>query len=447
MATSDAGKTQLNAKKKETLMETIMPEISQLLIDCLKKDGPKVEPSMLSGLSPEQWHSLISLAAKQRVSSLFWNRLREKDLDGAVPIKAAEHLRDAFRRNTMRNLRFYGELRRLLSALKREGIPLILLKGIYMADAVYDNIGLREMNDLDVLARPADLERIAAILKAMEYTSIQPICAYITINAHNHLPSLTKHGYASFEIHWNLTNPGLYYSIDPDGLWKRAVPVYIAGCDALALSHEDLLLHLCLHTSYKHQFAFGLRPSCDIAETISRLGSGLNWHVIIQRACSWNWQRGVYLALLLARELAGAEVPEEALKRLRPEDITDAILNTARAQIFADKRLAVSIPVPFADLLEKRRLWDKILIFWKRVFLPKALIASHYSVPMDSWKIYGCYPRRFIDVLRRHGHTLKKYRLNDAPMKSLVERKNRIADWLAGSCKPSNHEPHQIHKK
>jgi hypothetical protein len=417
----------------ETLMETSIPEISQLLIDCLKKDGPDVEPSRLSSLSPERWKALLALAATQRVSSLFWNRLREKGLDNTVPIKAAEQLQYAFRRNALRNLRFYGELHRLLSALKHEGIPLILLKGIFLADAVYDNMGLREMNDIDLLARPGDLARIAAILKAMDYKSVKPICADITINAAQHLPRLVRHGHASFEIHWNLTNPGIYYSIDPDGLWERAVPIHIAGCDAMALSHEDLLLHLCLHTSYQHQFAFGLRPSCDIAETIARFSTSLNWQIITERACRWGWQRGVYLALLLARELAGADIPVNILERLRPEDMTEAVLETVRTQIFTDKRLAVSIPVPFAELLQSRQPWDKILLFWQRIFLPKAIISSNYSVPMDSWKIYGCYPRRFIDVLRRHRHTLKKYRQNDAPMKSLVERKSTIADWLAGS--------------
>jgi hypothetical protein len=69
--------------------------------------------------------------------------------------------------------------------------------------------------------------------------------------------------------------------------------------------------------------------------------------------------------------------------------------------------------------------------FWQRVFLPKAIIASQYSVPMDSARIYCCYPRRFVDVLRRHGHTLKKHQQNDAPLKSLAGRTNIIANWLA----------------
>ncbi|MDD5167885.1 MAG: nucleotidyltransferase family protein, partial [Syntrophales bacterium] len=218
---------------------------------------------------------------------------------------------------------------------------------------------------------------------------------------------------------------------DPGGLWERAVPVQIAGCDALILSPEDLLLHLCLHTSYQHQFAFGLRPSCDIAETISYFGSSLDWQTIAERAALWGWQRGVYLALRMAEELVGAHVPRDMLERMQPANMTEGILETARDQVFTDARFAVTITKPFAEFLETRRLRDKVRIFWQRVFLPKAVIASLYSVPMNSLKIYGCYPRRLVDMLHRNGHSLKKYRQNDAPLQALSERTNIIANWLA----------------
>ena len=380
----------------------------------------------------EHWQAFLALAKTQRVMPLLWHRLRQKGLEKALPAAAVKAFRETARRNTLYNLRYYGELRLLLSAMKREGIQLILLKGIYLAEAVYGEVGLREMNDIDVLARPADLTRISDILAAMGYTPLQPICADTTLKAHHHLPRMVKNGHASFEIHWNLTSANDSYSIAPGGLWERAVPVQVADCDALSLAPEDLLLHLCLHTSYNHQFAFGLRPSCDIAETILRFGSVLDWRIVAARAACQGWHRGVYLSLRLARELAGAEVPDDILARLRPADMQETVLETARSQVFADKSLAFSVPLSFAELLNSKRLWDKIRIFWQRVFLPKAMIASQYSVPMDSIKIYGCYPRRFIDVLRRHGRILKKFHGNDAPLKVLVARTNHIANWLAG---------------
>ena len=411
-------------------METMEWELCRLLIDCLRKNELAFDATRLSRLSPERWEALLTLATTQRVVSLLWQRLRQKGLDKTVPVGVTEVLREASRRNTLHNLLFYGELRLLLSALKPEGIPLILLKGIFLADAVYGNIGLREMNDIDVLARHADLTRIAKMLTSMGYSPLQPICADITLDVHQHLPRMVKPDHASFEIHWNLTSPGENYSIDPGGLWERAMPVQVAGCETLSLAPEDLLLHLCVHTSYHHQFEFGLRPSCDIAETISHFGSALDWQTVAERAAGQGWQRGAYLALRLAKELAGADVPADILARLRPTDITETVLETARAQVFADKSLAIPLTLPLAELLESRRLPDKIRIFWQRIFLPRAMIAAQYAVPMDSARIYSCYLRRFLYLLRRYGHTLKEFQGNDSPLKALVNRKNLIANWL-----------------
>ncbi len=408
-------------------------DLQRLLLESLRRDTPLADAGRFSELSPEEWRDFLSLTAEQRVRPLLWHRLREKGLEQAVPVEIVDELRGASRSNTLRNLRLYAELRRLLTVLEGEGIPLILLKGIFLAEAVYGDMGLREMNDIDVLARPGDVTRISEILEGMGYVSLHPLSADIAIKAHQHLPRMVKEGQATFEIHWNLTSPGERYSIDPEELWRGVLPVRVAGCSALTLAPEDLLLHLCLHTSHQHQFAFGLRPSCDIAQVITHFAPDLDWDALVERAMRWGWQRGVYLALLLANELAGADVPPHVLEILRPADMSKELLDTARAQLFGDKRLALLVPPAYAELLESACLYDRIRIFWQRLFLPKSLIASLYSVPADSLMIYGCYPRRLVDVLCRHGNTLKRHLQNDAPLKTLAGRTVRISRWLDGS--------------
>ncbi|MEN6320511.1 MAG: nucleotidyltransferase family protein, partial [Syntrophaceae bacterium] len=411
-------------------MEIEMSELYELLINCLKKNKTVIETADLASWSPKRWQDLLALSAMQRVTPLLWHRLKQKGLDRLVPDDVASSFREASRRNTLHNLRLNGELRLLLSKLKAESIPLILLKGIVLSNTIYENISLREMNDIDVLARPEHLERITDILVEMGYRPFQPICVDVAMQVGHHLPRLIKKEHAGFEIHWNLTEPGKLYHINPQGLWERAVPVQIAGCQTFTLSPEDMLLHLCLHTSYLHQFTFGLRPFYDIAETVDHSGSALDWQTVVGRAYDQGWQRGVYLALRLAVELADASVPVDILEWFQPANLSDNILATARAQIFTDKSFATSIPVPFAQLLESRRLSDKIDIFFQRVFLPRAVIANAYSVPEDSLRIYGCYLRRFYDVLRRHGRTFKKFQKNDSAVKSLADRKKLIADWM-----------------
>ncbi len=411
-------------------MDSEQSKLYDILIECLKRDPSAPDAASLRALSSQEWSNLLALAAGQRVTPYLWHRLKQKKLAGFVPESAAAALRESLRRNTLKNLRFNGELLKLLAVLEKEDIPLILLKGIVLANTVYENIGLREMNDIDVLARPGDLTRIADILKERGYSPIQPVDVEIAMQTAHHLPRLVKNGVTGFEIHWNLTRSGERYSIDSRGLWERAVPVRISGRDALMLSPEDMMLHVCVHTSYQHPFIFGLRPFCDIAGMVDHFGPELDWKTVADRACDQSWRRGVYLALRLAVDLAGAAVPPFVLDKLKPSDMSVEILEVVRKQVFTEKYFATSIPKSFAQLLESKKLTDKMKIFIRRVFLPRAVIAGAYGVSASSPKIYFFYFRRFVDVLRRHGSTLKKYQQKDDDVKSLAERSNMIIKWM-----------------
>jgi len=69
----------------------------------------------------------------------------------------------------------------------------------------------------------------------------------------------------SVEIHWELAGSNLPFQVDLRGLWSRAQSITLTQvhATALALSPEDLLLYLCLHTA-KHTHTMQLKMLCDI---------------------------------------------------------------------------------------------------------------------------------------------------------------------------------------
>ncbi len=413
------------------------PEISDLsilLIDILKR-GKDVDPARLSALTPEQWQEFQVIAAHQRVTPLVFYRLKKKGLDQAVPSDVYASLKDVYQQNIMRIMKISGQSRRVLKALNTAGIPTIARKGIVLANSIYESIGLREMSDFDLLVPQEKLAEAFEIITGMGYKPAQPFYLDSLIRSGKHIPCCIKKGHVNIDIHWNITSPNMSYSIDPRELLEKAVPVQILDYDTLMLSPEDLLLHLCLHTSYQHQFDFGLRPFCDIAEVIHHFKTTLDWHIVTEKAKQRKWARGVYLALVIALEFAGAEVPKDILERLHPADVTDTLTNTVETQILAEKTFTASVPEHFAKLLANKSPIEQIKIFTKRVFLPRATIATQYSIPPDSFKVYAYYPKRFMDVLLRHGHTFRyvtKHRENDPFLKALIDRKALISDWLTG---------------
>ena len=141
------------------------------------------------------------------------------------------------------------------------------------------------------------------------------------------------------EVHWNIEGERNPFAIDVAALWRRSRSVRIADAPARVLAPEDLLLHVCLHASYNHgwlPFLQGLRPLCDIDACIARFGSDIDWGVFVRRAQSWKAGDCVSLALILARDLVSANVPEGSIMRLAPRGIDPRIVQTAQRLVLGD---------------------------------------------------------------------------------------------------------------
>lgn len=438
-----------------------------VMLDCLHQAPDRFPSGRLARLSPEAWKQLFELAVEHRVVPLMYHRLTEAGAPGTNtnPAKssataksavtntnpaaknAAESMQmfHAYAAQVARNnLRYYGELRTLLGRLNHRGIPAILLKGIHLAEKIYRNPGMREMNDMDILFRREDLKAAWEILTEMGYSSdkklhFEPAEAsgtthqIPTVTRHSHhLPPLLKEDVAALEIHWNITRPGRSYSIEPDELWEHAEPVTVAGEKARVLDPEDLLLHLCLHTSYQHMFSFGMRPFCDIAETVRHFDDRLDWNVFADRAVSRKWDRGVFLALLIARDFTGAAIPDEVLERLRPADYNPDMAETAKTQILTEKETAATISPSMVQFATGKGMTAKIRTAWRRIFLPEDIMITMYPFRPGSPKRYLYYIVRFWQVLKHHTARVLRLSRGDADLVGIVRRKQTLARWMDG---------------
>lgn len=403
----------------------------ELLLGCLHREAGRVASADLAALSEEEWDSFLALAAEQRIRPLLYQRLNERGLAAAVPEPVLQKLRAAGRRTALSTMRFHAELAALAKALAGQGVPLLVLKGAHLAHSVYANAGLREMNDIDVLLRRDDLPAAVDFLTRRGYVPTQEVEIEVDTATMHHLPRFIKGGVAGFEVHWSLCRLNQSYSIDTGELWGRAAPVSMAGVAFFGLAPEDLLLHLCLHTSYQHEFIFGLRPSCDIAAVIERFGDGLDWEAVCERAQRWRWQRGVWLALRLAVELVGAAVPPAVLARLQPADADDRLVAVARQQIFTEKALSGETTARAISMRAQPTLAGKAAYAWRQLFpSPAAVRTLHQRAVAADW--LPLYYAAHIGVfVRRYSRILWRALRGEPSTRQLLDRKEVVRAWLS----------------
>ena len=152
-------------------------KLTTLLLDSLHQDQNRLDIPALKALSNEEWDELIALAIRMRVRLFFYQNLKKRGLEEIIPEEIAKSLKEFFTHNTIRNLRYLGELNKIVNAFAEKNIPVIALKGIYLADVIYENIGLREMNDIDLLVPKEELAEAVDAMINLGYktkTSFSP---------------------------------------------------------------------------------------------------------------------------------------------------------------------------------------------------------------------------------------------------------------------------------
>jgi hypothetical protein len=408
--------------------------MDQLLLYCLGVVNDATRSVELEHLSDADWEALLQLARRQGVAPLLYWRFKTASPGPNVPHNVVQELREAFLLCATRNVRLYHDLTQVLTAL--QDMPVIVLKGAHLAKVVYDNIALRPMDDVDLLVRETDLASIEKKLLGIGYMRSGTKRLVVS----HHLPAFIKPDAVTIEVHKTIVrliddykNQHDPFKIDIDEIWAGARAATIAGVKTLVLSPTDLLLHLCLHTSYHHRFGIGLRAFCDIAATIRHYGDEMDWEQLQLAAHRWRAKRYVYLTLYLARELLEAPVPEKVLNVLEPDDVVPRLVAWAKEQAFADT--GNSPPIRnLARVWEARRLQDKVSAYIKAVFPSPQAMTLLYSLPPRSNRVYLYYPVRLKDLLFKYGRIAWRMLRHDKEALTLVTREgktNALMDWLA----------------
>lgn len=406
---------------------------AELLLDCLHGDPHRLREESLARLDADGWRELIDVAHRVGVAELLYERLLARGRAEMLPPAVRAELIDHCHRIAAAGARTLDELARVLAALRRGGVEAIWLKGVGLALEIYGHLAWRRPGDIDLLVRSADLERAAAVLVSDGYSPERPYSAEAVIRSTHHLPPFSAPGRTSVDLHWTILPPSSGYDVPPHELWARATTGSVGEVDALGLPPEHQLLHQCVHASYRHLFATGLRPVCDIAGLVERHRSELDWVEVVDSARRWRVAPGAYLALRVASDLVGAGVPQPVLDELGGAE--PGVVAAGREQM-----LSVVAPLEQAEMsvhlprvLRGRGAAGRLAILARRLLPPRADLATEYGVDVRSPRVYPYYLVRAKDLIARHWRYLPAYLGlgRDGGAAAFARRQGRLATWLA----------------
>ncbi len=382
-----------------------------LLIDYLFNNN---DISRLQNLEISEWNSLIQLSQKHLVGSFLYQRLKRLKEKIDIPSDVIERLHPIYMHCAARNVKFYHELQKVLQSLENSGVPFILLKGAYLNEIVYKDIGLRGMEDADILFKKEDLKKGQECLLKAGY--------------------LTNNNCLSIDVHWYLEQ---YIDIDMKKVWDMARPAVIAGVNALTLSPEHLIVHLCMHLSFHHQFQFAaLRSFCDIREIIDYFHSDIDWEGVISCSEEWGVRNGVYLTLLLAKELTGAQIPQNVLEDLKPASFEPEYKEWAIKQIFHKKENEPSLSPYFWQIWKEKSVLKKMSLFLKLMIPTQEFLSQKYPSSITTKISLYYYTVRMKAHIIRYLSVCWRIMIRKESALRLVREKNHtftMMEWISSA--------------
>lgn len=290
------------------------PESQLLVLLChARLEEPRLTPLLAT---PLDWPLLTELAAFNRVMPLAVKHLRLLGFDHP----ALESWRAEEQRIAQANLARRQWTERFLTAMDRENLPVILLKGIGFAEWLYQDPTYKRMNDSDILVRPEDVERCKALLAAEGFVCVTDMfgTSIFPEGSHHCPPYLSPDRRCVVGLHWGLVSPDGPYQPDHAAIWAEARPMPYGSTRAWQMSWEDNLLHLCIHLPF---YKTGLRELMDVFN-IPLYAGPIHWDRLDAKVKAANAAPAVYRVLSLARALAPFDIPEALLARWKAESPT-----------------------------------------------------------------------------------------------------------------------------
>jgi hypothetical protein len=227
-------------------------------------------------------------------------------------------LKGVYQFSWYRNTMLFTDAAELLRTLSSADIPTMLLRGAAIAIGYRRDVGIRAMNDMDVLVPPGELDRALSLARASGWhppLAAQPLERRIAAAPVRNVDGRVV------RLHWqpsaNLSLPGTRW----DELWQRAVPIRVRDTATYMPSAADHFVHACVDGARANSGS-SLRWIADAMAILSAPSAELNWDIAVAEA------RRLRVSLLLSDALRYLEqtldaiVPRLALSALRSTPAT-----------------------------------------------------------------------------------------------------------------------------
>lgn len=308
------------------------------------------DPKKLMELWKENlnWKEIFFQAVTHRTLNMIRYNLIRFGLYSELDTEYKRVMDATWESNNQKNLEYKKYLKIILNKFKKDGLVVPILKGNVLAYHVYPSPAARIFNDMDFLIKYEDISKVTDSLNSLglvqgDYNKEKGIIEEISrkkIMMHQ----LSTHELAEFKMtNDNSFAPVINVDINHSILWKGNCPYEIPSEDlinrAVNVEFDDVQGHML------HMFDNIIQLSChlfkeatlmlwitdlrdlkiykfsDLYMYLHSFGNSIDWNKFMERIEEYKLQKIIYYNFYYIEKMFGQIVPEEVMKRLKPNNL------------------------------------------------------------------------------------------------------------------------------
>ena len=203
------------------------------------------------------WEEFVELTIKHRLISHVLNH--SNFLADNFPIPIYEKLIDIRLEYSKRALNYAVHAIRIHQKFKENDILHCYFKGPLLSLDLYKDLGYRNFGDIDILVENKDAEKAKRIIEELDFICIYPNIKLTdkqrrvnySISHHYHFKHPKQK--IDIELHWSITNPKSFFSLDTKVLISNANKLKVSNYELPYISKIENIVYQAAHGSI-HQF-------------------------------------------------------------------------------------------------------------------------------------------------------------------------------------------------
>lgn len=201
-----------------------------------------VQGKTLTDVAVVNWEELLTLAAFQRLIPILHAALDK----GCLPPEIRIRIDHATRQQRIRSALLVEAFATINTRFAQTGIPVMPIKGMYLAHQVYQSVNHRYFDDIDLLIPTANIHEAARLMHELGYI-VHPQAE--KPDWHHLAPYLHEKSKVVIELHTDvIRRAGPGWGVE--GIWQRAERGRIADVETWLINPTDALIHTALHARH-----------------------------------------------------------------------------------------------------------------------------------------------------------------------------------------------------